>query len=43
MRIEHHAVSDAAHKMARDFETVSVRVVDVDADGVSTSTPSMKR
>lgn len=32
--IEHHAVSDAAHKMARDFETVSVRVVDVDADGV---------
>jgi cysteine desulfurase len=32
--IEHHAVSDAAHKMARDFENVSVRVVDVDSDGV---------
>ncbi len=32
--VEHHAVSDAAHKMARDFENVSVRVVDVDGDGV---------
>ncbi len=32
--IEHHAVSDAAQKMARDFDSVSVRVVDVDADGV---------
>lgn len=32
--IEHHAVSDAAHKMARDFDNVRVRVVDVDAEGV---------
>lgn len=32
--VEHHAVSDAAHKMARDFDSVTVRVVDVDADGV---------
>jgi cysteine desulfurase len=32
--IEHHAVSDAAHKMARDYDSVTVRVVDVDADGV---------
>ncbi len=33
-RIEHHAVSDAAEKMARDFDSVSVHYVDVDADGV---------
>ncbi len=32
--IEHHAVTDAAHKMARDYDSVSVRVVDVDGDGV---------
>src|ERR1700684_69877 len=29
--IEHHAVIDAAEMMARDFENVSVRYVDVDA------------
>jgi cysteine desulfurase len=33
-RIEHHAVTDAAEMMARDFENVSVRYVEVDADGV---------
>jgi cysteine desulfurase len=33
-RIEHHAVSDAAEKLARDFDSVHVRYVDVDADGV---------
>ena len=33
-RIEHHAVSDAAEKMARDFDSVSVRYVDVDDEGV---------
>jgi len=33
-RVEHHAVSDAAEKMARDFDSVSVRYVDVDTDGV---------
>jgi cysteine desulfurase len=33
-RIEHHAVSDAAHMMARDFDSVAVRYVDVDDDGV---------
>lgn len=33
-RIEHHAVSDAAELMARDFDNVSVRYVDVDAQGV---------
>ena len=32
--VEHHAVSDAAEKMARDFDNVTVRYVDVDADGV---------
>lgn len=32
--IEHHAVSDAAEKMARDFSDVSVHYVGVDADGV---------
>jgi cysteine desulfurase len=33
-RIEHHAIIDAAKKMASDFESVSVRYVDVDSDGV---------
>ena len=33
-RIEHHAVIDAAQMMARDFADVTVRYVDVDADGV---------
>ncbi len=33
-RIEHHAIIDAAEKMARDFESVSVAYVDVDHDGV---------
>ncbi|MCU1362593.1 MAG: hypothetical protein JWM55_421 [Acidimicrobiaceae bacterium] len=33
-KVEHHAVSDAAEMMARDFENVEVRYVDVDADGV---------
>jgi cysteine desulfurase len=33
-KIEHHAVSDAAEMMARDFDNVSVRYVDVDAEGV---------
>ena len=33
-RVEHHAVSDAAEMMARDFDNVSVRYVEVDADGV---------
>jgi cysteine desulfurase len=33
-RIEHHAVSDAAEKMARDFDDVRVRYIDVDSDGV---------
>ena len=33
-KIEHHAVSDAAEMMARDYDDVSVRYVDVDADGV---------
>jgi cysteine desulfurase len=32
--IEHHAVTDAAEMMARDFENVSVRYVNVDAEGV---------
>src|SRR5277367_4556440 len=32
--IEHHAVTDAANKMARDYDSVRVRVVDVDSDGV---------
>ena len=33
-KIEHHAVLDAAEMMARDFDDVSVRYVDVDAEGV---------
>ncbi len=33
-RIEHHAVTDAAKMMARDFANVHVRYIDVDADGV---------
>ena len=33
-RVEHHAVSDAAEKMARDHDDVSVGYIDVDADGV---------
>ena len=33
-RIEHHAVVDAAEMMARDFESVAVRYVEVDEDGV---------
>jgi cysteine desulfurase len=33
-RIEHHAIIDAAKKMASDFESVSVRYVDVDSEGV---------
>ena len=33
-RIEHHAVSDAAEKMARDYDDVCVRYIDVDHDGV---------
>ena len=33
-RIEHHAVSDAAQKMARDYDSVCVRYIDVDSDGV---------
>jgi cysteine desulfurase len=32
--IEHHAVTDAAQMMARDYETVEVRYIDVDSDGV---------
>lgn len=33
-KVEHDAVLDAAALMARDFENVTVRYVDVDADGV---------
>jgi cysteine desulfurase len=33
-KIEHHAVMDAAEVMARDHDNVSVRYVEVDADGV---------
>ena len=33
-RIEHHAVIDAAEKLARDFDDVRVRFIDVDRDGV---------
>ena len=33
-RVEHHAVTDAAEMMARDFENVTVRYVEVDSDGV---------
>src|ERR1700689_2644595 len=32
--VEHHAVTDAAEKMARDFNDVVVRYVEVDGDGV---------
>lgn len=34
-KIEHHAVLDAAEMMARDFDDVSVRYIDVDAEGVA--------
>jgi cysteine desulfurase len=34
-KIEHHAVLDAAEMMARDFDDVSVRYIDVDAEGVT--------
>jgi cysteine desulfurase len=34
-KIEHHAVLDAAELMARDFDDVTVRYVDVDAEGVA--------
>ncbi len=33
-KIEHHAVLDAAETMAQDFDDVTVRYVDVDAEGV---------
>ncbi len=33
-RVEHHAVTDAAEKMARDFADVRVGYIDVDGDGV---------
>ena len=33
-KIEHHAVSDAAEMMSRDFDNVHVRYVDVDEEGV---------
>lgn len=33
-RVEHHAVSDAAEKLARDCPDVRVRYIDVDGDGV---------
>ena len=33
-KIEHHAVMDAAEMMARDYDNVSVRHVEVDTDGV---------
>ncbi len=33
-RVEHHAVLDAARAVARDFSDVSLRYVEVDADGV---------
>jgi cysteine desulfurase len=33
-RVEHHAVTDAAEKMARDYDDVRVGYIDVDADGV---------
>jgi cysteine desulfurase len=33
-KIEHHAVSDAAEMMARDFDNVFVRYINVDAEGV---------
>ncbi|HEY1762791.1 MAG TPA: aminotransferase class V-fold PLP-dependent enzyme [Acidimicrobiales bacterium] len=34
-KIEHHAVLDAAEMMARDFDDVQVRYIDVDAEGVA--------
>jgi cysteine desulfurase len=34
-KIEHHAVLDAAEMMARDFDDVRVRYVDVDPEGVA--------
>jgi cysteine desulfurase len=34
-KIEHHAVLDAAEMMAQDYEDVTVRYVDVDAEGVA--------
>lgn len=33
-RIEHHAVTDAAEKMASDYDDVRVTYIDVDGDGV---------
>jgi cysteine desulfurase len=33
-RIEHHAVGDAAEKMERDYDSVRVRYIEVDSDGV---------
>lgn len=33
-RVEHHAVSDAAEKMARDYDDVVVRYIEVDEEGV---------
>jgi cysteine desulfurase len=33
-KIEHHAVTDAAEMLARDYDNVSVRYVDVDGEGV---------
>jgi cysteine desulfurase len=33
-RVEHHAVTDAAEMMAKDFDDVRVRYVDVDAEGI---------
>ncbi len=33
-RVEHHAILDAAAMLARDFESVSVRYCEVDAEGV---------
>jgi cysteine desulfurase len=33
-RIEHHAVADAAEKMAGDYDDVRVSYIDVDGDGV---------
>jgi cysteine desulfurase len=33
-KVEHHAVTDSAEMMARDFENVAVRYIDVDEEGV---------
>ncbi|MFZ0768794.1 MAG: aminotransferase class V-fold PLP-dependent enzyme [Acidimicrobiales bacterium] len=33
-KVEHHAVTDAAEMMARDFDNVHVRYIDVDEEGV---------